>query len=86
VQLAGLSIDSPSPGTEIEVRSAPTADSALSDTVLLTTVTLDDGVTTVPLPDSQPVQYVLLWITKLGGGGAENASELREVQFLRVAD
>ena len=86
VQLSSLVIESPSPGTEIEIRSAPSSDARLGDTVLLTRTTLDDGDTTVALTDSQPVQYVLLWITHLGGGGSDNSTEIREVSFRRVAD
>jgi len=77
---------SPSPGTEVEIRSAPSSDAKLGDTVLLTRATLDDGDTAVPLANSQPVQYVLLWITHLGGGGSDNTTEIRELSFRRVAD
>jgi hypothetical protein len=86
VQLSSLSIDSPSPGTEIEIRSAPALNARLDDTVLLARTTLGDGVTAVSLANSQPVQYVLLWITHLGGGGSDNVTEIREVSFRRVAD
>jgi hypothetical protein len=86
VQLSSLIIESPSPGTEIEIRSAPSSDATLADTVLLSRATLDDGDTTVPLTNSQPVQYVLLWITHLGGSGSDNSTEIREVSFRRVAD
>ena len=40
----------------------------------------------MPLTNSQPVQYVLLWITHLGGSGSDNSTEIREVSFRRVAD
>jgi hypothetical protein len=86
VQLSSLIIASPSPGTEIEIRSAPSSDAKLTDTVLLSRATLDDGDTAVPLTNSQPVQYVLLWITHPGGGGSDNSTEIREVSFRRVAD
>jgi hypothetical protein len=86
VQLSSLIIASPSPGTEIEVRSAPSSDAKLTDTVLLTRATLDDGDTPVPLSNSQPVQYVLVWITHLGGGGSDNSTEIRELSFRRIAD
>jgi hypothetical protein len=86
IQLSSLIIESPSPGTEIEIRSAPSSDATLADTVLLTRATLDDGDTAVPLTNSQPVQYVLLWITHLGGSGSDNSTEIREVSFRRVAD
>ena len=54
--------------------------------VLLTRATLDDGDTSVSLTNSQPVQYVLLWITRLGGSGSDNSTEIRELSFRRVAD
>src|SRR3954454_18138931 len=86
VQLSTLAIDSPSPGTEVEIRAAATPEAAVSDTQLLARATLDAAVTTVSLSDSQPVQYVLVWITHLGGGGSDNSTEIREVSFRRVAD
>ena len=54
--------------------------------MVLARTTLDDGVTTVSLADSQPAQYVLLWITRLGGGGTANTTEIREVEFRRIGD
>ena len=85
VQLATLDIDSPSPGTQVEIRSAPSPDAALPDTQVLARATLGDGITSVSLANSQPVQYVLVWITHLGGSGGENSTEIREVSFRRVA-
>ena len=83
-QLSELTIDSPSAGTVIEVRSAPSANPEFADTVPITTVTLQQGRTTVPLADSPPTQHLLLWITKLGGGGSANASQLDEIGFSRA--
>jgi hypothetical protein len=84
VQLTSLSIDSPSPGTVIQVRSAQAPDAALDDTATLTQATLADGPTQVSLAGSQPVTHLLLWITKLGGGGDDNATQINEIQFLRA--
>jgi hypothetical protein len=86
VQLSALAIDSPSAGTQVEIRAAPSPDAGLADTALLARATLDGGVTAVSLADSQPVQYVLVWITHLGGGGTDNSTEIREVSFRRVGD
>ncbi|MDN5919592.1 MAG: protein kinase family protein [Pseudonocardia sp.] len=83
-QLSQLKIDSPSAGTVIEVRSAPTANAEFADTVPVTTVTLQQGETVVGLADSQPTQHLLLWITKLAGGGTSNVSQLDEVSFDRA--
>ncbi|WP_226363544.1 protein kinase family protein [Pseudonocardia abyssalis] len=84
VQLAELSITSPSAGTRVEVRSAPTADAALDDTELVTEATLDSGTTVVMLDGSQPVEHILLWITELAPSGDGFSSEVGEVEFRRA--
>ena len=84
-QLADLTIESSSPGTVVEVRSAPTADADYSLTVPITTVTLQQGQTVVPLADSQPTQHLLVWITKLGGGGSTYVTDIGEISFDRAA-
>ncbi|WP_214370183.1 protein kinase family protein [Pseudonocardia sp. H11422] len=86
VQLSSLSIDSPSAGTVVQIRSAPTTDAEFSETVPITEATLEPGDTRISLAQSQPVQHVLLWITKLGGGGSENVTEINEVGFQRAGD
>lgn len=84
VQLSEVTIDSPSPGTRVEIRSAPTADSAVEDTVVIAEAELDDGRTAISLADSQPVEHVVVWIVRLGGGGDENVTEIGEVEFARA--
>ncbi|MFP5019160.1 protein kinase family protein [Pseudonocardia phyllosphaerae] len=79
-----LTITSSSPGTVVEVRTAPTADAPFEATTPVNRVTLRSGETTVPLDTAQPTQHVLLWITKLGGGGSDNASDISEVTFQRT--
>jgi hypothetical protein len=84
VQLSELTIQSPSAGTVIQVRSAPTPDAPFNETAPITEVTLGGGSTPVSLAGSQPVTHVLLWITKLSGGGDSHVSEIDEVRFLRA--
>ena len=84
VQLAALTIDSPSPGTVVQVRSAPSAEAEFPDTTQLAEVTLGQGPTPVSLDGSQPVTHVLLWITKLGGSSGENRTEITELRFQRA--
>lgn len=84
VQLTSVTIDSPSPGTVIQVRSAQAADAALDDMTTIGEGALADGTTQISLAGSQPVTHVLLWITKLGGGGGDNVTQINEVQFLRA--
>jgi hypothetical protein len=86
VQLSTLTITSPSVGSQLEIRSAASADTPLDRTTLLATTTLRAGDTVVSLTNSQPVQHVLVWITKLGGGGDANVTQISNLQFERVAD
>lgn len=79
IALSTVTVDSPSPGTVLEVRAAPTQDAPLDQTTLLGTATLGDGNTQIPLRPSPPTRYLLLWITGLSGGGEQNQSELSEV-------
>lgn len=76
-----LTIDSASPGTVVEVRSAPSADTSLAQTDPITTVTLENGETVVPLDGAPPTGHVLLWITTLG---SNNQSEIGEISFERA--
>jgi hypothetical protein len=85
VQLASLTVQSPSAGTEIEIRTATSSDADLADTTVVARATLEDGTTQVSLSGSQPATHLLVWITKLGGGGTDNVTQIDEVQFLRAA-
>jgi hypothetical protein len=84
VQLSELTIQSPSRGTVVEIRSAPSADSPLADTQKIAEVRLGNGRTPVSLAGSQPVEHVLLWITELSGGDGAYSSEISEVEFRRA--
>lgn len=86
VQLSALTITSPSAGSRVEVRAASSDDDRLDHTSILAGVTLRAGDTPVPLADSQPVQHVLVWITKLGGGGTQNVTEISNLRFERADD
>lgn len=84
VQLSSLTVRSPSDGSRLEIRSAPSPDAAFDQTVPLTSVTLSGDRTIASLDGSQPVQHVLVWITELGGGGDENVTEISDLRFERV--
>jgi hypothetical protein len=84
VQLTSLIITSPSIGSELQVRSAPSPTSALGETTLIASTILQAGDTVVPLTNSLPVTHVLVWITKLGGGGDDNVTEISNLRFLRA--
>ncbi|KAA1035484.1 hypothetical protein FVA95_02145 [Pseudonocardia sp. EV170527-09] len=80
--LTGLTIDSPTAGAVVQVRSAPSAAPTLADTTLLDTVTLSAGRTTVGLDPGRPTQHVLLWITNLG---PNNQTQIDDITFRRTA-
>jgi hypothetical protein len=84
VQLSSLAITSPSNGSQLEIRSAPAPDAQFNQTVPIGNTTLAGPVTTVALAGSQPVQNVLVWITKLGGGDDQNVTEIAELHFQRA--
>jgi hypothetical protein len=84
VQLADVSIESPSAGTQVEIRSAPTTDADLAETTTIGQANLEGDRTTVSLSGSQPVTHVLVWITKLSGSGSEWGSEIDELEFRRA--
>ena len=84
VQLSNLTINSPSDGTVVQIRSAPSADSDFNDTVPIADATLTSGITPISLAQSQPVQHVLIWITRLGNDNGQNMTEINEVTFQRA--
>jgi hypothetical protein len=84
VQLSSLSVASPSRGTRLQVRAAPSADAAFTETVPIANAVLDNDRTSISLADSQPVQYVLVWIDRLGGSGDDFVTEINELEFRRA--
>ncbi|ANY06771.1 protein kinase family protein [Pseudonocardia sp. HH130630-07] len=76
-----LTIDSDSPGTVVEVRTAPSPGADLDSTRVVATATLQQGETEVPLDGAMPTENVLLWITTLGPG---NQTEIGEFSFERA--
>jgi hypothetical protein len=81
VKFATITIDSPSAGTVVQIRSAPTDKPKLDDTKVIGEGTLSAGKTEIKLANAEPTQYVIVWITKLGEG---NLSELSELGFIRA--
>jgi hypothetical protein len=80
-KFASVAIESTSPNTVVEIRTAPSGNPTLEETKVLGTATLQGGRTEIQLANAEPTQYVLVWITKLGD---DNKSALAEVQFVRA--
>ncbi len=84
VALSSVTVDSPSSGTVVEIRSSPSATPDLSDTTVLTTTTLQSGRTTLTLNNMKPTRYLLVWITKLGGSATPYSSKIAELTLQRA--
>ncbi|HEU5473115.1 MAG TPA: protein kinase family protein [Actinophytocola sp.] len=81
LKFATVTIDSPSAGTTVEIRTAPSDKPELAETKVIGTAELGAGRTEISLNNAEPTQFVIIWITKLGEG---NISELTEVGFVRA--
>nr|WP_157368482.1 protein kinase family protein [Alloactinosynnema sp. L-07] len=83
VMFAEVVVDSPSDGTVIEIRTAPSdRPGSLDETkVIGKSEPLKAGQTKIQLAKSEPTQHLLIWITTLGEG---NVSELTEIAFVRA--
>lgn len=80
-KLTKVTINSPTPGTAVEIRTSPTAAPTLDQTQLIGQATLGNGVTEIPVQGDQPARYVLIWITGLGNNGGQFQSSIAEVHF-----
>ncbi len=80
-KLNKVTIESPSPGTVVEVRTSPTATPTLDQTQLIGQATLADGATDIPLRADQPARYVLVWITSLANSGGQFQTSIADIRF-----
>ncbi|BAW10796.1 flippase [Nocardia seriolae] len=80
-KLTKVIIESPSPGTQVEIRSSPTASPTLDQTQLIGSAVLGDGTTEIPVRADQPARYVLIWITQLANNGGQFQSSIAEIHF-----
>jgi hypothetical protein len=81
-----VTIRSPSPGTRIEIRSAPAADVPLTQTQLLGAGTVQGEQLRIPLQAAPPTGNLLIWITALGQEDDDQyVSELADVTIERAA-
>ncbi len=75
-------VDSPTPGTEIEIRSAPSPDATLDQMSVLGRATVGEGPTAIEIDQDQPNRFILVWISKLGGEEGAYQSSVSEITFL----
>ncbi|MET8877018.1 lipid II flippase MurJ [Nocardia sp. NPDC004604] len=80
-KLTNVSIDSPSVGTSVEIRTSPTASPTLDQTQLIGSARLENGITEIPVHADQAARYVLVWITGLGNSGGQFQTSIAEIRF-----
>jgi hypothetical protein len=78
-RFASVVIDSPSPNTVVQIRTATSGNPKIEETKVIGEATLQGGKTEIQLNNAEPSQYLLIWIIKLGDG---NKTSLAEVQFI----
>jgi hypothetical protein len=83
-KLSTVIVDSPSTGSKVEIRAAPSSGAKLNQTKVVGQATLDSGRTEIKIDSEQPNQHILLWITELSTQGGKNATELFELSFIRA--
>ncbi|MCJ0905547.1 lipid II flippase MurJ [Rhodococcus sp. ARC_M6] len=79
--LKNVSITSDSPGTVVEIRSAPSADTTLDQTKEIGSGVLKSGVTEIPVTSDSAGQFVLVWITKLSTQSGQNQTSISDITF-----
>lgn len=84
VKLGVVIIESPSAGTKVEIRAAPSAEVSLDQTQVIGKATLSGGRTEIQIKTDQPSQHILVWITALSSANGTNATELAELTFMRA--
>jgi hypothetical protein len=84
IKLGTVIVDSPSTGSKVEIRAAPSSGAKLNQTKVIGQATLDRGRTEIKIESAEPNQHVLVWITGLSTQGGKNATELAELTFMRA--
>ncbi|WP_443098496.1 murein biosynthesis integral membrane protein MurJ [Williamsia phyllosphaerae] len=60
-----VTVRTPSPGLEVQVRTSPSASAAFDDTTQVGAGSIDQPSTTITVRDAQSAPFVLIWITSL---------------------
>lgn len=83
-RLTDVWINSPTPGTTVEIRSAASSNPTLDQTQIIGNATLGSGVTEIPVNSDNPTRNVLVWITGLSNTNGSNQSRIADVGFTGV--
>lgn len=74
-----VTIDSPSPGTRVEIRAASGDNPDLEASPVVGVGEIQQGKSTIPVNTSDPTQNLIVWITQLAPHDGKYASQLNEV-------
>ncbi|WP_232839449.1 lipid II flippase MurJ [Nocardia aurea] len=80
-KLTNVSINSPSAGTTVEIRTSPTDTPTIDQTQLIGSAKLSVGATEIPVRADASARYVLVWITGLGNSGNQFQSAISDLRF-----
>lgn len=64
-----VTVKSPTPGFNVEIRTAPSATPTQAQTSTVASGTVDSASTTLTVGDPQPSRYVMVWLTSLPASG-----------------
>jgi hypothetical protein len=79
-ELSGVTVDSPSPGATVEVRTSESAGTTLEDFAVATGGVLAES-TDLAFDEPATARYVLVWVTGLVDGPDGFSAQLDEVEF-----
>ena len=79
--VGSVTVTVPSTGTQVQIRSAPTANpSSLDGTIALTQpTTLKPGSNTIAVPSASPTSHLLVWISTMGQTDGKNKTALSDI-------
>lgn len=80
-KLTNVSINSPSAGSTVEIRTSPTEAPTLDQTQLIGSAKLGEGVTDIAVQTDQAARFVLVWITGLANSGGQFQTAIADVRF-----
>lgn len=84
--LSSVAITSETPGTVVEIRSAPSESTSLDQTQVIGSATLTSGETEIPVETEAGTSHVLVWITDLSTSSGSNQSSISEIEFTAVRE
>ncbi|MFE0750283.1 murein biosynthesis integral membrane protein MurJ [Gordonia sp. NPDC058843] len=74
-----VTIESPTPGIAVEIRTAPSARPAFARTTTVASGQVDQASTTIPIAQPPTTRYVMVWLTSLPSSGSGYQAEISRV-------